>query len=131
MLFGDGDFSDDDSEGFEDQEKVCEVNEEWLMAHVTPPPMPVVPPPSTYEVGGPFTAVAEGQSFTLLAPGFPVPPSMIEDLSTRMGNLKYEHGQLVTKVIQVCDAEVADGITIGEIGQRRLVDLERRPPGPQ
>nr|GFD30197.1 hypothetical protein [Tanacetum cinerariifolium] len=68
--------------------------------------------------GGPSTAVAERQSFTLLAPGFPVPPLVIEDLSTRMGNLEYEHGQLVKKVIQVSDAEVADDIVIGEIGFR-------------
>ncbi|GKD62023.1 hypothetical protein Tco_1299532, partial [Tanacetum coccineum] len=118
MLFGDGDFSDDDSEGFEDEEEVWEVNEEWLMAPVTPPPMLVVPPPSTYEVGGPSTAAAEGQSFTLPAPGLPMPPSVIEDLITRIGNLEYGHGQLVKKVIQVSDAGVADGITIGEIGPR-------------
>ncbi|GKE22591.1 hypothetical protein Tco_1434103 [Tanacetum coccineum] len=118
MLFGDGDFSDDDSEGFEDEEEVWEVNEEWLMAPVTPPPMPGVPPPSTYEVGGPSTAAAEGQSFPLPAPGLHVPPSMIEDLITRMGNLEYGHGQLVKKVIQVSDDEVAGGITIGEIGLR-------------
>ncbi|GKB73876.1 hypothetical protein Tco_0935288 [Tanacetum coccineum] len=55
--------------------------------------MPVVPPPSTYEVGGPSTAAAEGQSFPLPVPGLLVPPS-------------------------VSDAEVADGITIGEIGPR-------------
>ncbi|GKB36120.1 hypothetical protein Tco_0881062 [Tanacetum coccineum] len=79
--------------------------------------MPVVPPLSTYEVGGPSTA-AEGQSFTLSAPRFPVPPSVIEDLSTRMCNLEYGHGQLVKKVIQVSDAEVADGITIRDIGPR-------------
>ncbi|GKG00414.1 hypothetical protein Tco_0302104, partial [Tanacetum coccineum] len=95
-----------------------EANEEWLMAPVTLPPMPFLPPPSTYEVGGPSTAAAEGQYFTLPEPGFPVPPSVIEDLSTRIGNLEYEHGQLVKKVIQVSDAEVADGITIGEIGPR-------------
>ncbi|GJW51589.1 hypothetical protein Tco_0092940 [Tanacetum coccineum] len=118
MLFGDGDFSDDDSEGLEDEEEVWEVNKDWLMTPVTPPPMPVVPPSSTYEVGGPSTAVAEGQSYTLPAPGFPVPPSMIEDLITRMGNLEYGHGQLVKKVIQVSNTEVSDGITIGEIGPR-------------
>nr|GEY82198.1 hypothetical protein [Tanacetum cinerariifolium] len=56
MLFGDDDFSDDDYEGFDDDEEVWEVNEECLMAPVTPPPMPVIPPPSTYEVGGPSTA---------------------------------------------------------------------------
>nr|GEY25051.1 hypothetical protein [Tanacetum cinerariifolium] len=43
MLFGDDDsedddFSDDDSEGI-DEEEVEEVNEEWLMAPITPPPM--------------------------------------------------------------------------------------------
>nr|GFB68726.1 hypothetical protein [Tanacetum cinerariifolium] len=85
MLFGEGDFSDDDSEGFKDEEKVWEVTEEWLMAPVTPPPMPNVPSLSTYEVGGPSIAAAEGQSFTLPTPRFPVPPSVVEDLSTRMG----------------------------------------------
>ncbi|GJV85539.1 hypothetical protein Tco_1525437 [Tanacetum coccineum] len=85
MLFGDGDFSDDDFEGFKDEEEVWEVNEEWLMAPVTPPLMPAVPPPSTYKVGG---------------------------------NLKYGHGQLVKKVIQVSDSEVADGITIRKISPR-------------
>ncbi|GKD71615.1 hypothetical protein Tco_1325705, partial [Tanacetum coccineum] len=118
MLFGDDDFSDDDSEGFEDDEEVCKVNEEWLMAPVTPPSVPVMPPSSTYEVGGPSTAAAEGHSLTLLAPGVPVPLSLIEDLCTRMGNLEYGHGQLVKKVIKVSDAEVADGIAIGEIGPR-------------
>nr|GEX40323.1 hypothetical protein [Tanacetum cinerariifolium] len=71
----------------QDDEEVWKINEEWLMALVTPPSMPVVPPPSTYEVGGPSTAIAEGQSFTFPAPGFPV-----------------------------SDAEVANGIAIGEIG---------------
>nr|GEY23724.1 hypothetical protein [Tanacetum cinerariifolium] len=118
MLFGDDDFSDDNSDGFEDEEEVWEVNEEWLMAPVTPPPMPDIPSPSTYEVGGPSTTAAEGHYFTLPAPGFSVPPLVIEDLSTRMGNLEYGHGQLVKKVIQVSDAEVADGIPIWEIGPR-------------
>nr|GFA12205.1 hypothetical protein [Tanacetum cinerariifolium] len=59
MLFGDGDFSDDDSEGFKDEDEVWEVNEEWLMAPITPPLMPVVPPPSTYET---WTAYTEGDT---------------------------------------------------------------------
>ncbi|GJS81183.1 hypothetical protein Tco_0747724 [Tanacetum coccineum] len=80
MLFGDDDFEDDDSEGF-DEEEVWEVNKEWLMAPVTPPPMPVMPPPSIYEVGGPSIVAVEGQSFPLLALELPVPPSVIEDLS--------------------------------------------------
>ncbi|GKC19807.1 hypothetical protein Tco_1021957 [Tanacetum coccineum] len=117
MLFGDDDFEDDASEGF-DEEEVWEVNEEWLMAPVTPPPMLAVPPPSVYEVGGPSTTAAEGPSFPLPATGLPVPPSMIEDLSTRLGNLEYGHRQLVKKVIQVSDGEVATGVTIGEIGSR-------------
>ncbi|GKE40178.1 hypothetical protein Tco_1463583, partial [Tanacetum coccineum] len=81
MLFGDDDFEDDDSEGF-DEEEVWEVNKEWLMAPATPPPMLTVPPPSVYEVGGPSTAAAEGYS------------------------------------LLVSDAEVAAGVTIGEIGLR-------------
>nr|GEX12907.1 hypothetical protein [Tanacetum cinerariifolium] len=78
-LFGeDGDFEDD---GFSDgdfegvvEDEVWEVNEEWLMAPVTPPPTSCT--------------------------------SVIEHLSTRLGNLEYEHGQLVKKVIQVSDAEM-------------------------
>ncbi|GJV30033.1 hypothetical protein Tco_1386481 [Tanacetum coccineum] len=85
MLFGDDDFGDDDSEGF-DKEVVWEVNEEWMMAPITPPLMPAVPASSVYEVGGPSNA-AEGQSFPLLAPGLLVPPSMIEDLSTRLAGI--------------------------------------------
>ncbi|GJY60789.1 hypothetical protein Tco_0461446 [Tanacetum coccineum] len=117
MLFGDDDFEDDDSEGF-DEEDFWEVNEEWLMAPVTPPPMPAVPPLSVYKVEGPSTAAAEGQSFPLPALGLLIPPSVIKDLSTRLGNLEYEHGQLVKKVIQVSDAEVAADVTIREISLR-------------
>ncbi|GJZ65999.1 hypothetical protein Tco_0622695 [Tanacetum coccineum] len=68
--------------------------------------MPVVPPLSVYEVGGPSTAVFEGPSFPLPAPGLPVPLPVIEDLSARLGNLEYGHGQLVKKMIQVSDAEM-------------------------
>nr|GEY01760.1 hypothetical protein [Tanacetum cinerariifolium] len=93
MLLGDDDFCNDDSEGVEEEE-AWEVNEEWLMVPVTPPPVPTVQPPSTYEVG------------------------VIEDLSTCLGNLVYGHGQLVKKVIRVSDAEVAAGVSIGEIGLR-------------
>nr|GEW60025.1 hypothetical protein [Tanacetum cinerariifolium] len=105
MMFGDDDFEDDyfsndDSEGVEEEE-VWEVNEEWLMAFVTPPPVPAVQPPSVYEVGGPSSTADEGPSFPFPAPGLPIPPSVIEVLSTRLGNLEYEHGQLVKKVIQL------------------------------
>ncbi|GJW87703.1 hypothetical protein Tco_0163043 [Tanacetum coccineum] len=117
MLFGDDDFEDDDSEGF-DEEEVWEVNEEWQMDPTTPPPMPAVPPSSVYEVGGPSTAAAEGPYFPHSASGLLVRPSVIEDLSTRLGNLEYGHGQLMKKVIQVSDAELAASVSIKEIGLR-------------
>nr|GEX40998.1 hypothetical protein [Tanacetum cinerariifolium] len=79
--FEDGDFSDDDYEGVE-EEKVWKVNEEWMMAPVTPPSVPAVQPSSVYEVG------------------------VIEDLSTRLGNLEYGYGQLVKKVIQVMASQM-------------------------
>nr|GEU94537.1 hypothetical protein [Tanacetum cinerariifolium] len=82
MLFGNDDFKDDDSKGFDG-----EVNEKWLMAFVTPPPMQAMPSPSVYEVEGTSTTVAEGQSFFLPTPGLHIPPSVIEDLTTRLGNL--------------------------------------------
>ncbi|GJZ28156.1 hypothetical protein Tco_0572803 [Tanacetum coccineum] len=80
--------------------------------------MLAVQPPSVYEVGGPSTAAAKGPSFPFPTPGLPIPPVVIEDLSTCLGNLEYGHGQLVQKVIQVSDAEVAGGVSIGEIGLR-------------
>nr|GEY12633.1 hypothetical protein [Tanacetum cinerariifolium] len=90
MRFGvDDDFSDDDCEGTEGDE----------------------------EVGGSSTVASEGHSLTLLAPGVPVPPSVIEDLYTRMGNLEYGHRLLVKKVMTV-NAEVADSIAIREIRLR-------------
>nr|GEW02198.1 hypothetical protein [Tanacetum cinerariifolium] len=46
------------------------------------------------EVEGPSTAIAEGPSFPHLALGLSVPPFVIEDLSTRLSNLDYRHGQL-------------------------------------
>ncbi|GKA37329.1 hypothetical protein Tco_0723894 [Tanacetum coccineum] len=51
--------------------------------------MLTVPSLSVYEVGGPSTVAAEGPSFPLLAHGLPIPPVVIEDLSTRLGNLDY------------------------------------------
>nr|GEW96481.1 hypothetical protein [Tanacetum cinerariifolium]GEW96482.1 hypothetical protein [Tanacetum cinerariifolium] len=98
--FKDDDFSEDDSKGVK-EDKVWEVNEEWLMAPITPPLVPSVQPPSVYEVGGPSTVVAEGPSFPLTTPRLLIHPSVIEDLSTRLGNLGYGHRQMVKKVIKV------------------------------
>ncbi|GKF93900.1 hypothetical protein Tco_0283600, partial [Tanacetum coccineum] len=119
VLFGDDNFEDDASDGF-GEEEVWEVNEDWLMAPTTPPPVLAVPPPSVYEVGGPSIMVAEGPYFPQVAPGLPVPPSVIEDLSTRLDNLEYGHGQLVQRVVQGSDIEIAAGVTIGDIGPRVL-----------
>nr|GFC23839.1 hypothetical protein [Tanacetum cinerariifolium] len=94
-----------------------DVEVEWLMAPVTPPRATMMVS-STYEVGGPFTAAIEGPSFPLPAPGLHVPPTVIEDLGTRLGNLKYRHGVLTRKMEEVSDAEVADSIAIGEIHPR-------------
>ncbi|GKA82107.1 hypothetical protein Tco_0788855, partial [Tanacetum coccineum] len=116
-LFDDDDFEDDASDGF-GEEEVWEVKEDWLMAPTTPPPMLAVPPPNVYEVGGPSTAVSKGPSFPHSASGLPVPPFVIEDLSTPLGNLEYRHGQLVQRVNQVSDVKVAAGVTIGELGPR-------------
>ncbi|GKC08391.1 hypothetical protein Tco_1000001 [Tanacetum coccineum] len=75
VLFGDDDDSgDDDSEGPEGDEEVLEMDEEWLIAPVTPSPMTVMPLPSTYEVGGSSTTVVEEHSLTLLAHGVLCPP---------------------------------------------------------
>nr|GEX90702.1 hypothetical protein [Tanacetum cinerariifolium] len=74
--------------------------------------------PSTYEVGGPSTAPIEGPSFLLPVPGLPVPPTVIEDLGTRLGNLEYKHGVLTRKMEEVSDAVVANNIAIGEIHPR-------------
>nr|GEX47541.1 putative reverse transcriptase domain-containing protein [Tanacetum cinerariifolium] len=97
---------------------------QWLMAPVTPP-RATVTVSSTYEVGGPSTVAVEGPSAPLPAPGLPVPPKVIEDLSTRLGNLEYRHGVLMRKMKEVSDAEVADIIAIGEI-HPRVATLEEQ-----
>nr|GEX31934.1 hypothetical protein [Tanacetum cinerariifolium] len=130
--FEDDDFSDDDSEGVEEEEV-------WR---------------------GPSIAVAEGPFLPYLASGLFAPPFVIEDLSTRLGNLEYGHRQLVQRVNQMVHAidrweqvgaQVEQGQqtatqrdeTIVELTQestlmrcilgleRRTAALEKRPPGPQ
>nr|GEZ01951.1 hypothetical protein [Tanacetum cinerariifolium] len=84
------------------------------MASVTPP-RATMTVSSTYKIGGPSTAVVERPSSPLPAPRLFAPPTMIENLSTRLGNLEYRHGVLVRKMEDVSDDEVADNIVIGEI----------------
>nr|GEY03310.1 hypothetical protein [Tanacetum cinerariifolium] len=50
---------------------------------------------------------------------------VIKDLSASVGNLEYEHGQLVKKVIQVRDVKVAADVSIGEIVPRRDEEIAR------
>nr|GEY11200.1 hypothetical protein [Tanacetum cinerariifolium] len=82
------------------------------------PPKATLTVSSTYEIGGPSTIVLERPSSPLPAPGLPVPPTVIEDLGTQLGNLEYRHGVLTRKMEEVSDAEVAGNIAIGEIHPR-------------
>nr|GEZ62418.1 hypothetical protein [Tanacetum cinerariifolium] len=88
---------------------------EWLESTPSRATMTVS---STYEVGGPSTAAVEGPSSSLPATGLPVPPTVIEDLSTHLGNLEYRHGVLMRKIEEMSDAEGADSIAIREIHPR-------------
>nr|GEY46651.1 hypothetical protein [Tanacetum cinerariifolium] len=106
------DYDEDDEEPEEELEEELEEEPEEEPEQVT------VTISSTYEVGGPSIAAIEGPSFPLPAPGLHVPPTVIEDLSTRLGNLKYRHGVLMRKIEEASDAEVADIIAIGEIHPR-------------
>ncbi|GKB90701.1 hypothetical protein Tco_0962973 [Tanacetum coccineum] len=170
MLFGDGDFSDDDSKGFEDEEEVWEVNEEWLMAPVTPPSMPVVPPPSTYEVSD--AEVADGITIGEIGPRVSAVEGQVQVMASQMVQAVGRLEQVGTQVEQGQQAatqrdEVISGLSqqvqtlqaavqqrdvqiqqlqtmVSEMSSRestlmqcilgmdrRLADLERRPPGPQ
>nr|GEW56515.1 MAK10-like protein [Tanacetum cinerariifolium] len=158
MLFGDDDFSDDDFEGFTDDEEVWEVNKEWLMAPVTPPLMPDIPLPSTYEVGGPSTVAVEGHSFTLPTPGFPMPSDVevadgiaIKEIIPRAFAVEGQVQAIMSRMVQVVgkieqrDMQIQQLQTMvtemssreGTLMQcilrmdRRLADLKRRLLGPQ
>nr|GFA37106.1 hypothetical protein [Tanacetum cinerariifolium] len=90
---------------------------EWLMAPVTPS-RATMSVSSTSEIGGPSTAVVERPSSPIPAPRLHVPPTVIEDLGTRLGSLEYRHRVLTRKMEEVSDAEVADNIAIREIHPR-------------
>nr|GEV85347.1 hypothetical protein [Tanacetum cinerariifolium] len=90
---------------------------EWLMAPVTPP-RATMTVSRTYKIGGPSTVVVERPSSAFPTPRLSVPPTVIENLSTRLGNLEYRHGVLTRKMEEVSDAEVAENIGIREIHPR-------------
>nr|GEW05082.1 hypothetical protein [Tanacetum cinerariifolium] len=81
---------------------------------------------STYEVGGLSTAAVEGPSTPLPAPGLPVPPTVIEDLSTRWGNLEYRHGVLIRNVEEVSDAKVVQVVSGLKEIKTRVHQVESR-----
>nr|GEV40829.1 ribonuclease H-like domain-containing protein [Tanacetum cinerariifolium] len=78
-------------------------------------------------IEGPSTVVVERPSSPLPAPRLFVPPTVIENLSTCLGNLEYRHRVLVRKIKDVSDAEVADSIVIGlNKIETRVQQVERR-----
>nr|GEY43336.1 hypothetical protein [Tanacetum cinerariifolium] len=138
--FDEEEMDDDDDDDWDDYV-------EWLMALVTPL-RATMTVSSTYEVGGPSIAVAEGPSFPLPVPGLPAPPTMIEDLSTRLGYLEYRHGVLMRKMeetalhraesqnqqlrTRVAEMETREGIMMSYMlwMEERLTVLEKRLSGP-
>ncbi|GJV41990.1 hypothetical protein Tco_1420430 [Tanacetum coccineum] len=135
MLFGNGDFSDDDSEGFEDEEEVWEVNEEWLMAPITSPPMLVVPPPSTYEYGhGQLVKKVIQVSDVIVADGITIgeisPMVSVVEGQAAVQQRDVQIQQLQTMVPELSNRESTLMQCI--LGMdRHLADLEMRPPGSQ
>nr|GEZ10516.1 hypothetical protein [Tanacetum cinerariifolium] len=104
-----------------------DVEDEWLMAPVTPP-RATMTVSSTYEVGGPSTAPIEGPSFPLPVPGLPVPPTVIEDLDTRLGNLEYKRGDEEDggEQVQVVEAQTAQVVSRLEEIETRVQQVDSR-----
>nr|GFA96212.1 hypothetical protein [Tanacetum cinerariifolium] len=103
--------------GWLEEDDNWEDDVERLMALVMPP-RATVTISSTYEVGGSSTAAIEGPSFPLPAHGLHVPATVIKDLSTHLGNLKYRHRVLMRNMEGVSDAKVANSIAIEEMHPR-------------
>nr|GEZ68005.1 hypothetical protein [Tanacetum cinerariifolium] len=118
-----------------------DVKVEWLMAPVTPS-RATMTVSSTYEVGGPSTAAIERPSFPLPAPGLPVPPTVIEDLESRLDT--YPSGQMtvlgqdmIARLSEQLRTRVAEmeshmGIVMPYMlwMEERLTVLEKRLPRP-
>nr|GFA59018.1 hypothetical protein [Tanacetum cinerariifolium] len=104
-----------------------DVEVEWLMDPMTPP-RATMTVSSTYEVGGPSTAEIEGPSFPLTAPGLLVPPTVIEDLGTRLGNLEYRHGVLTRKIeeVQAMETQIMQVVSRLEGIETRVQQVESR-----
>nr|GEX21112.1 hypothetical protein [Tanacetum cinerariifolium] len=113
--------------GWLEEDDDWEDDFEWIMALVTPP-RATVTVSSTYEVGGPFTAAIKGSSFPLPAHGLHVPPTVIEDLSTRLGNLEYRHGVFMRKMeeVQVMESQAVQVVSGLKQIETRVQQVESR-----
>nr|GEY36049.1 hypothetical protein [Tanacetum cinerariifolium] len=68
----------------------------------------------------------EGPFAPLPAPGLHVPPTVIEDLSTRLGNLEYRHGVLMRKMEEVSDAEAVQVVSGLKEIETRIQQVDSR-----
>ncbi|GJS55018.1 hypothetical protein Tco_0628380 [Tanacetum coccineum] len=111
-----------DSEFDKMDDDVWDQDDEWLMALVMPPGATVTVS-STYEVGGPSTAMPVGHPLAVMSPG--AATQVIDDLCIQMDNLEYRHGVLMRKMETMSDTEVANSIAIGKI-HLRVTNVEER-----
>ncbi|GKC73056.1 hypothetical protein Tco_1118939, partial [Tanacetum coccineum] len=70
------------------------------------------PNPSTYEVGGPSTAIT-------------AQPQVIDDLYREVDNLRERHGALTRMMVEVSDIEASNSIAIGGI-HPRVTTMEKQ-----
>nr|GEX39506.1 hypothetical protein [Tanacetum cinerariifolium] len=77
---------------------------------------------------GPSTAAIEVPSFPLPAPGLHVPHTVIEDLSTHLGNLDYRHGVLMRKMkeVQVMESQAVQVVSGLKEIETRVQQVESR-----
>ncbi|GKB95774.1 hypothetical protein Tco_0981911 [Tanacetum coccineum] len=127
VLFGDDDFEDDASDGF-GEEEVWEVNEDWLMAPTTPPPVLAVPPPSVYEVGGPSTAVAEGPSFPQGSDAEIAAGVIIGEIGPRVLAVEGQMQVMASQMIQAVDRVEQVGVQV-ELGQQTSTQRDETVTG--
>ncbi|GJW92495.1 hypothetical protein Tco_0170048 [Tanacetum coccineum] len=141
ILFGvKDDSSDDDFEGPDGDEEVWEVDEECLMEPVTSPSMLVMPPPSTYEAGEYGHGLLVKKVITVS--NVEVANSIaIREIGARVSTVEAQMQVMASQMVQVIQqlqtlvAEISS--REGTLKQcilgldRRLADVERRPPGPQ
>ncbi|GJZ41102.1 hypothetical protein Tco_0587988 [Tanacetum coccineum] len=139
-LFGDDDFEDDASDGF-NEEEVWEVNEEWLMSPTTPPSVLAMPPPSVYEVSD--AEVAAGVSIGEIGPRVFVVEGQVQVIASQMVHAADRWEQALQAAVQQRDTQIQQlQTTVLEMDSREstlircILGLERRlaalePPGPQ